>query len=134
HWFFFAQPSPRPEQVINRDPDWWYGTDDNEEPMGAEAFADYRAAIHDPGTVHAMVEDYRAGLDIDRDHDAADRAAGRNVACPTLLIWAKQDDLEDLYGDRLAVWRPWGAGPLRGKSIACGHHIPEQAPDRLAAA
>lgn len=41
--------------------------------MGAEAFADYRRAIHDPDTVHAMMEDYRAGLGIDRAHDDDDR-------------------------------------------------------------
>jgi hypothetical protein len=29
--------------------------------MGAEAFAEYRSAIHAPATVHAMLEDYRAG-------------------------------------------------------------------------
>ena len=29
--------------------------------------ADFRRAIHDPAVVHAMLEDYRAGLGIDRD-------------------------------------------------------------------
>jgi haloacetate dehalogenase len=43
------------------------------------AFEDYRRAIHNPATVHAMIEDYRAGLGIDRDHDDADRAAGRRI-------------------------------------------------------
>ena len=62
--------------------------------MGSEeAYADYRAAIHDPATVRAMLEDYRAGLGIDRAHDEADRAAGRRVACPTLVLWASGDDL-----------------------------------------
>jgi hypothetical protein len=56
--------------------------------MGAEAYADYLAAIHDPETVHAMIEDYRAGLGIDRRHDEADRAASRKVRCPTLVLWA----------------------------------------------
>ena len=47
-------------------------------------------------TVHAMFEDYRAGLGIDRAHDEADRAAGRRVACPTLIAWSIHDDLEEL--------------------------------------
>ena len=64
--------------------------------MGEEAFADYRRAIHDPETVHAMCEDYRAGLGIDRAHDDADRAAGRRVRCPTLVAWSVHDDLEEL--------------------------------------
>jgi haloacetate dehalogenase len=64
--------------------------------MGAQAVADFQRAIHDPVTVHAMVEDYRAGMGIDRAHDEADRASGRRVACPTLYLWSKRDDLEDL--------------------------------------
>jgi hypothetical protein len=31
-----------------------------------------------------MVEDYRAGLGIDRADDDADQAAGRRVSCPLL--------------------------------------------------
>jgi haloacetate dehalogenase len=97
-----------------------------------EAYPDYRNAIRDPATVHAMCEDYRAGLGIDRAHDDADRAAGRRVACPTLVLWALRDDLEYLYGDPLAIWRAW-ADDLRGGSIDCGHHMAEEAPDELAA-
>lgn len=50
--------------------------------MGAEAFAEYRSAIHAPATVHAMLEDYRAGLGIDRRDEEADRTAGRRLTCP----------------------------------------------------
>jgi haloacetate dehalogenase len=130
HWFFFAQPD-KPERAINADPDAWYGGDPR--VMGAEAFAEYRAAIHDPATVHAMLEDYRAGLGIDRAHDEADRAAGRRVHCPLLVAWSAHDDLEDLYGDPLAVWAGW-ADDRRGRVIESGHHMAEEAPDELAGA
>jgi haloacetate dehalogenase len=129
HWFFLGQTAKPAERVINADPDAWYTA--TAEHMGPEAFADFRAAIHDPETVHAMVEDYRAGLGIDRAHDEADRAAGRTVACPMLLLWSLRDDLEELYGDPLAVWRPW-AGDLRGHGIDAGHHVAEEAPEELA--
>jgi len=99
--------------------------------MGVEAYADYRRAIHDPATVHAMMEDYRAGLGLDRRHDDEDRRGGRRVACPTLVLWATDDDLGDLY-DVLAVWRPW-APDLRGHPFPSGHHMAEEAPDALAA-
>jgi haloacetate dehalogenase len=131
HWFFLGQTEKPAERVINADPDAWYTA--TAEHMGPEAFADFRAAIHDPETVHAMVEDYRAGLGIDRAHDEADRAAGRTVACPMLLLWSLRDDLEELYGDPLAVWRPWAAD-LRGHGIDAGHHMAEEAPRELAAA
>ena len=128
HWFFFAQRD-KPERAILADPDAWYGG--SAATMGAEAYADFRAAVHDPATVHGMVEDYRAGLGIDRDHDEADRRAHIRVRCPTLCLWSLDDDLEDLYGDVLAVWRPW-AEDLRGHGLRCGHHMAEEAPAELA--
>jgi len=130
HWFFFGQTAKPAERVINRDPDAWYTA--GPDLMGEEAYADYRRAIHDPATVHAMMEDYRAGLGVDRRHDDDDRRAGRRVECPTLVLWATQDDLEKLYGDVLAVWRPW-ASDLRGGTIDSGHHMAEEAPEALAA-
>ncbi|MGH3881590.1 MAG: alpha/beta fold hydrolase [Actinophytocola sp.] len=131
HWFFFAQPD-LPERAIGRDPDEWYRIGDRDTPqrLGAENFADFRRAIHDPATVRAMLEDYRAGLGVDRAADDADKAAGRTLACPTLVLWASGDDMADLYGDVLDVWRPW-APDLRGGVIESGHHMAEEAPDQL---
>jgi haloacetate dehalogenase len=128
HWFFFAQPD-KPERAILADPLAWYGGDPAR--MGEAAFADYLDAIRDPETVHGMVEDYRAGLSVDRLHDEADRVAGRRVACPTLILWSKHDDLERLYGDVLAVWRPW-LSELQGHPLDCGHHMAEDLPEELA--
>ena len=133
HWFFFAQEAPRPEMAILADPDTWYGMTGKAEAMGQEAFDDIRRAIHDPHVVHAMLEDYRAGLGIDRLHDAEDRRSGRRVRCPTLAIWALRDDLVALYGDPLIIWRNW-VDDLAGHAVDCGHHIAEEAPDALAAA
>ena len=129
HWFFYAQPD-KPERAVLADPDAWYGG--SPAHMGEEAFADFHRAIHDPATVHAMVEEYRAGLGIDRVHDEEDRRHGRKVACPTLCLWAKQDDLEDLYGDVLEVWAPW-TSELQGGALDCGHHMAEERPAELAA-
>lgn len=131
HWFFFAQPD-RPERVINADPDAWYDSA-RPESMGEENYQELREAIHDPDTVRAMLEDYRAGLGVDRDHEEADRRAGRIVRCPTLLLWSTLDDLEDLYGDPLEVWRPW-ASDLRGRPVVSGHHMAEENPADLTAA
>ncbi|MEU6743713.1 alpha/beta fold hydrolase [Streptosporangium sandarakinum] len=130
HWFFLGQTDKPAERVISADPDAWYrGTP---EQMGAEAYEDYRRAIHDPATVHAMCEDYRAGLGVDRTADDADRRAGRKITCPVLFLWSERDDMEDLYGDPLAIWRDW-AGDVRGASIDSGHHMAEEAPAELAA-
>jgi haloacetate dehalogenase len=133
HWFFFAQPAI-PERVITADPDAWYGVGPEQAAdMGEGNYADYLTAIRDPAVVRAMLEDYRAGLGVDREADDADRAAGRRLACPTLVGWSTDDDMQELYGDVLAVWRPW-ASDLRGLAISSGHHMAEQATEQLVAA
>ncbi|WP_159797030.1 alpha/beta fold hydrolase [Puerhibacterium puerhi] len=129
HWFFYAQPEV-PERVITADPDAWYHGDPA--VMGAENHAEWRAAVHDPDVVRAMLEDYRAGLTVDRRDEEADRAAGRHVRCPTLVLWSTRDDLEQLYGDPVAVWRAW-APDVTGHGIDSGHHVAEEAPEALAA-
>jgi haloacetate dehalogenase len=80
-----------------------------------------------------MCEDYRAGLRIDREHEEADRAAGRKVVCPMLFLEAEHDDI-DIHGDPVAIWRPWVSGPLSAAVIDSGHHQAEEAPDQVAAA
>lgn len=129
HWFFFAQDAPRAEQAICADPDAWYKP--SREHKSAEAFEDYYRAIHDPQTIHAMMEDYRAGATMDREHDDKDRSSKRKLQCPLLVIWAKRDDLERLYGDPLEVWRAWATAPS-GAAIDCGHHMSEEQPEELA--
>lgn len=131
HWWFFAQTDKPAERYISRDPAAWYKADPAS--MGAENYADWWRAVNDPATVHAMIEDYRAGPGVDRAHDEADRSAGRRVTCPTLFAVSTRDDLEDLYADPLAVWRSW-ADDVRQVRVDSGHHMAEQAPEELAAA
>jgi haloacetate dehalogenase len=126
HWFFLGQTARPAERVINADPDAWYG-------LGPDTDPDVRAALHDPATVHAMCEDYRAGLTVDRAADDADRAAGRTIACPTLFCWSTRDDMIDLYGDPLAIWRSW-APDVTGVAVDSGHHMAEENPVALATA
>ncbi|MGN9778404.1 alpha/beta fold hydrolase [Micromonospora sp. H33] len=130
HWFFLGQTSKPAERVINADPDAWYRG--SPEQMGEEAYADYRQAVRDPATVHAMCEDYRAGLGPDRAADDADKAAGRKITCPVLFCWSSRDDMVDLYGDPAGIWREW-ADDVRAAPIESGHHMAEEAPEQLAA-
>jgi len=129
HWFFYGQTAKPAERYISADPDAWYGGDPT--VMGQDAYQDYRQAIHNPETVHAMMEDYRAGLTIDRALDDEDKTTGRRIECPVLVLWASQDDMVNLYADPTAVWREW-ATTVRGKEIESGHHIAEDAPEDLA--
>ncbi|WP_328649356.1 alpha/beta hydrolase [Amycolatopsis sp. NBC_00348] len=129
HWWFLAQTDKPAERVINADPGAWYRTPLPYE-MGEDNHADVWAALRDPAVVHGMCEDYRAGLRVDREHEEADRAAGRQVRCPTLLLAATEDDI-DIHGDPLEIWRPWIAGELRGVAVHSGHHQAEQAPGEV---
>lgn len=132
HWFFFAG-SPHAERVITADPDAWYGLDeDRRAAMGEENFDYVSAALHDPLTVRAMLEDYRAGLGVDLDHDRQDRADGRRIQCPTLVAWSVHDDMEQLYGDLVPLWEPWVSGPVSRARIDSGHHMAEENPEQLA--
>lgn len=129
HWFFMGQPAPLAERLIAADVDAWYRL----EPtlMGEENHADAARAVANSAVQHAMCEDYRAGLGVDRAADDQDRAAGRRIRSPLLVLWGARDDLAELYDDDiLGVWRPW-ASELSGGVIDSGHHMSEEAPDEL---
>ena len=65
--------------------------------------------------------------------EEADAAAGRRITCPTVFCWSTRDDMEELYGDPLAIWRNW-ADDVTGEPIDSGHHMAEENPEALTAA
>ena len=133
HWFFFAQPD-KPERAILADPDAWYGArrPGKAEAMGEENHADYLQAIHDPDTVRGMVEDYRAGLGVDRAAEEADHSTSVGQATRRPAARSARDDLEELHGDPLAIWANWTDDLRGGGPIDSGHHMAEEAPEQLA--
>ncbi len=132
HWWFFGQTAKPAERVICADPETWYNawTANGPDQLGPENHSDFLAAIRNPATVHAMLEDYRAGLGVDRKADEDDRSAGRQIACPTMMLWSERDDMEQIYGNPLDVWRPW-CPQITGHGIDSSHHIAENAPTQL---
>ncbi|ETP67373.1 fluoroacetate dehalogenase [Planococcus glaciei CHR43] len=129
HWFFLAQPFDFPERVIGQNPDNFYfqGTRHLFHP---EALAEYWRAIHLPGTIHAMCEDYRAAATIDCEIDDQDQGT-RKITCPTLVLWGKKGSLPNWY-DVLDVWRGW-AEDVQGRGLDCGHYLAEEAPEETGA-
>jgi haloacetate dehalogenase len=127
HWFFFGQLE-KPERAILADPDAWYG--DSPDRMGAENYADYRAAIHDPATVHGMIEDYRAGLGIDRLHDEEDGARGG--WCSALsFVSGRFRTTSRISTVMCSACGGRGRRTLRGHGINSGHQLAEEAPAEL---
>ncbi len=126
HWFFMGQPAPLAERLIARDVEAWYRLEPD--AMGVDNYADAAGAVADPALQHAMCEDYRAGLGVDRNADDEDRRAGRRITGPLLVLWGAKDDLAELYDDDvLGVWRPW-VSDLSGHTLDAGHHLAEEAP------
>jgi haloacetate dehalogenase len=96
----------------------------------------YQAALRDPDHVHAICEEYRAAASIDREHDAADRRAGREITRPVLALWSEQGPLSTWYTDQggpLVLWRDF-ADDVDGHPVAGGHFFPEEHPDETAQA
>jgi haloacetate dehalogenase len=100
--------------------------------MGQDNYRDFLAAVRNPATVHAMLEDYRAGLSVDREHDEATLREGRKVACPTLVVVAGKEGDDAMYPDLAAIWRQW-ADEARIAYIDTDHHIAEEDPRGLEA-
>lgn len=131
HWFLFAQPYDLPERLLAAEPgfflDWTLRKmtrfRDRLSPLAVEA---YHAAFRRPEVRHAMMEDYRAGAGIDLDHDRADLAARRRLACPVLVLW---EEGRTVFGESpIEVWRRW-ADLVEGRGIVAGHMLAEEAPD-----
>jgi haloacetate dehalogenase len=138
HWFWFAQPHPFPEVVINAAPEAWFAAHTSREPkppgfFHPDALADYLAAVRDPEMIRGMCEDYRAAATIDLDHDRASRAAGLKLHCPLLVLWGDQGKIGQWY-DALAIWRGYASGPVTGGPVPSGHYLAEEAPDAVLAA
>jgi haloacetate dehalogenase len=126
HWFFLAQPYPLPERLLSADPDAYYFPRRDEHWLDHEALADYLRCVHNPDTIHAMCEDYRAGAGYDFQLDEADRGK-RRITCPLLALWGRKGRLDGWY-DVLSVWRDW-ADDVRGRALDYGHYLPEEAPE-----
>ena len=138
HWFWFAQPHPFPEELINAAPATWFHAHTSREPklpsfFRPEALEDYLAAAHDPETIAGMCEDYRAAATIDLEHDRISRSAGQTVKCPMLVLWGAKGKIGGWY-DPVALWKQYAAGPVEGHPVESGHYLAEETPDEVLAA
>jgi haloacetate dehalogenase len=82
--------------------------------------------------VAATCEDYRAGATIDYEHDRSDLDAGKKIQPPLLALWGSKG-IATSVDDPLEVWRGWSAN-VTGAAVACGHFLPEEAPQDTVAA
>lgn len=135
HWFWFAQPHPFPEVLIDASPDAWFAAHTSRQPESADFFhplalADYLEAVRAPETIRGMCEDYRAAATVDLDHDRETRASGHKVACPLLVLWGTKARIEQWY-DAPAIWRRYCSAEVVGRGVECGHYLAEEAPEAV---
>ncbi|MDE2333024.1 MAG: alpha/beta hydrolase [Rhodospirillales bacterium] len=138
HWFWFAQPHPFPENLIDAAPEVWLRSHttrgaDAQALFGPEAWAEYLRHAREPANIRGMCEDYRAAATIDLEHDRASRSAGQRVACDTLVLWGERGRIGTWY-EPLEIWAPYVAGHVAGHPIASGHYLAEEAPEETFAA
>lgn len=135
HWFFLIQPYDFPERMIGASADYFLRHRFQRGPGASEAFLkeavdEYARCFCDPAAIHATCEDYRAGASIDLVHDEADME--KKVTCPLLALWSARGYVGRTH-DVLQVWRE-RATDVRGQSLPCGHHLPEEMPNETYAA
>jgi haloacetate dehalogenase len=141
-WSLLAQPEPLPERLVGAAPEAvidhalsqeWGTPADAFDP---EARAQYLAQLQDPDHLHAICEEYRAAAGLDREHDRAARADGRQIGCPVLVLWSGAGPLESWYaedGGPLEIWRDLAAD-VTGHPVDGGHFFPEERPQETARA
>jgi haloacetate dehalogenase len=135
HWFFFIQPAPLPERLIDGDPlgylhallGSWGGA--GLSAFAPETLAEYERCFADPHARHAMLEDYRAAASVDLDHDRAD--LDRRVEAPTLVVWGEHGVVGRRPVDPLTVWGQ-RAADVRGAAVDAGHFLVDERPAETA--
>jgi haloacetate dehalogenase len=131
HWFYFQAPD-LPEIMIRNSAEPFLQTMFRSLSWRPDAiddllFAEYLRAFTLPGTIRCGLEDYRAAATIDYEDD--ERDLGTKLSCPVYTIWGQFGKMESLF-DVVDTWKE-KADNVMGKSLPCGHFIPEEAPDEL---
>lgn len=132
YFSFLTQDHPVPERLISGDPEGFLrlileGLSDEPvqyDPMAMEAYLKANAT---PDAITAMCECFRAGFHSDRIHDGDDRRNGRQITCPTLVIWGERGVVGKHF-DVKNIWRGWCSNPSFAP-MPSGHFIPEEAPE-----
>jgi haloacetate dehalogenase len=137
HWGFLARDGGLPERLIGKDPDFfhdylmrlWSG---DYAALSPEALKEYRRCFAKPENIAASCADYRAGYTLDDTQDRADRAAGRKIKCPILVLSGDQY-LSTGENQAVDIWKRW-AEDVRGDVIQSGHFVMEETPQEALAA
>ncbi len=123
HWFSYLAASPTPENTLLTQ----YIAQARAGTQTGLA-AEFNRCMLNPGSVHAMCEDYRASASIDLKYDEEDAKKGVKVQCPLHVLWAAPPGgaMGRLY-DVLGIWKGEGV-KVTGKALTGGHSLQEGNP------
>lgn len=135
HWVFHLVPELPERLIAGHEGDYLaalFGRTPGfvERLHASGAWDEYLRAFRQPGAVAAALNDYRATYAVDLPRYRQERAQGRQVRVPVLLLWGERGNL----GGRpvLDAWREV-ARDVRGIELAgCGHYLPEEQPETVA--
>jgi haloacetate dehalogenase len=132
YFSFLTQDYPIPDTLIGKNAEAFirlilFGLVEEADCYDPLALKAYLTAHIQSASVTAMCECFRAGYHIDQKHDAADRASGKKIQCPTLVLWG-QHGVVGRHFDVKSIWRGWCEHP-QFAPMPSGHFIPEEAPE-----
>ena len=135
HWFFLIQPDNLPETLIASNARYyleeklkrWSAKDSDFNIVFQKEAVDEYVRCFDEEGIHSSCEDYRAGASIDMIDDEKDR--NRKIDMPLLVLWGEKGFVNKTY-DVLNVWKQYATN-VNGKSLDCGHFLPEEKPKEL---
>lgn len=135
HWFFYIQPEPFPEKFLGSQPEYFIRSNILKKTISGSLAADtfpedivqeYIRYYSNPATVHAIAEDYRAGVTIDWEHDLPDRENKTEV--PIMCIWGSNGNICKIW-DVAEIWRNLASNVIGCEVPGCGHFVPEEKPE-----
>ncbi len=139
-WSLLAQSQPLPESILTTCADAI--VDDAIARWGSpstvfppEVRAAYVQSLREWDHAHAICEEYRAAATLDREHDQADRARERRIACPILVLWSARGAVGTWYVEEpgpIAIWQTWSDESVQGRALDAGHFFPEEVPQQTA--
>jgi len=127
-WYFdFFRQRGFSEQIIGQNPGLFFGLFLDRNPhLSPEEHAFYVAEYSKPGSVDAVLADYRADLEVDPGYWKNQMAVGRKIETPLYIIWGDKGAAAN--APVMDAWHQ-AATDVRGEVVAdAGHYVHEMQP------
>jgi len=130
HWTFLSQPVGFPEALLGSNTALYMRSKLMSQGLGKGGFSEdliqYYTDLCTPENIHGVCEDYRASATLDLQWDLADKAAGRKVSCPVMLLWGQTSHTSREHPPE--IWQDYVTHIAHAEALPCGHYPMEQAP------